>query len=156
MSSFPGGGGFGPRGGAAPRAGGAGSGPPVLGGTAGRAAQPPVVLSRNGRDFTLTRNQSNVRAGTEIEVTTEMPEVSLTLREMDKGSWVIFELPGFTTAASGTPQNSLDALRKAGDTSYFKDNDALWVKVVSNGESAHGISGRGPGPAGGTSIEVSR
>ena len=55
-----------------------------------------------------------------------------------RGSWVIFELPGFTTAASGTPQDSLDALRKASDTSYFKDKDALWVKVVSNGDGARG------------------
>jgi hypothetical protein len=53
-------------------------------------------------------------------VTTERPNVSLTLTEMDAGSWVIFELPGFTTAASGTEQSSLDALRKASDTSYFK------------------------------------
>ena len=66
-------------------------------------------------------------------MTTERPSVSLTLTELDAGSWVIFELPGFTTAASGTQQNSLDALRKASDTSYFKDKDALWVKVVSNG-----------------------
>ena len=57
---------------------------------------------------------------------------------MDAGSWVIFELPGFTTAASGTEQSSLDALRKASDTSYFKDKDALWVKVVSNGDGARG------------------
>ena len=73
---------------------------------------------------------------------------------MDKGSWVIFELPGFTTAASGTELYSLDALRRASDTSYFKGQDALWVKVVSNGESARGVSGRGAG--GGTSIQVSR
>ena len=55
---------------------------------------------------------TNVRAGTEIKVTTERPSVSLTLTELDRGSWVIFELPGFTTAASGAPQNSLDALRR--------------------------------------------
>ena len=99
-------------------------------------------------------NRSNVRAGTEIKVTTERPTVSLTLTEMDAGSWVIFELPGFTTAASGTEQSSLDALRKASDTSYFKDKDALWVKVVSNGNGARGPSGGGPG--GGTSLQVSR
>ena len=64
-------------------------------------------------------------------MTTERPTVSLSVTELDKGSWVIFQLPGFTTAASGTPQDSLDALRKASDTSYFKDKDALWVKVVS-------------------------
>ena len=28
--------------------------------------------------------------------------------------------------------NSLDALRQASETSYFKDKDALWVKVVSS------------------------
>src|SRR5690606_1492368 len=67
---------------------------PVRG--AGAGAQPPITLSRNGRDYTVTL--SNVRAGTEIKVTTERPTLSLTLNEMDRGSWVIFELPGFTTA----------------------------------------------------------
>ena len=81
---------------------------------------------------------------------TERPSVSLTVTELDKGSWVIFELPGFTSAASGTPQDSLDALRKAGDTSYFKDKDALWVKVVSNGDPGNGA------PGGGTTVQVSR
>ena len=95
--------------------------------------------------------ETNVRAGTEIKVTTERPSVALALTELDRGSWVIFELPGFTTAASGTPQDSLDALRKASDTSYFKDKDALWVKVVSNGDGA----GNGA-PGGGTSVQVSR
>jgi hypothetical protein len=83
-------------------------------------------------------------------VTTERPNVSLSLNELDKGSWVIFQLPGFTTAASGTQQNSLDALRKASDTSYFKDKDALWVKVVSSGDSGTGA------PGGATSLQVSR
>ena len=87
-------------------------------------------------------------------LTTERPNLSLTLTEMDADSWVIFELPGFTTAASGTEQSSLDALRKASDTSYFKAKDALWVKVVSNGNGARGPIGGGPG--GGTSIQVSR
>ena len=38
---------------------------------------------------------------------TERPSLSLTLTELDRGSWVIFELPGFTTAASGTPQDGI-------------------------------------------------
>jgi hypothetical protein len=64
----------------------------------------------------------------------------------------LFQLPRFTTAASGTQQNSLDALRMSSNTSYFKDKDALWVKVVSTGEGAQGA-----GPfAGGTSVQVSR
>ena len=114
----------------------------------GGPAQPPVVLSRNGREYSF--NSGNVRAGTEIKVTTERPSVNLTLNELDRGSWVIFELPGFTTAASGMPQDSLDALRKASETSYFKDKDALWVKVVSNGDAGNGA------PGGGTIVQVSR
>src|SRR5688572_13768348 len=162
----PGGGGRGgARGGGAPRAGGAGPGGPVPaaraggpapgaavgrgapGGRAGGAApaQPPVILSRNGKEYELTA--TTVRAGTEIKVATERPTVSLTLTELDPGSWVMFELPGFTTAAGGSEQSSLDALRTASATSYYKGKDALWVKVVS---TANG--GRG----GGGSLQVNR
>jgi len=156
-------GGPGGPGGARPAVAGPIAGGPVAGGPAPAAgpggpapapragpppAQPPVVLSRNGKDYTLTG--TNVRAGTEIKVTTERPAVSLALNELDKGSWVIFQLPGFTTAAAGAPQESLDALRKASDTSYFKDKDALWVKVVSNGDPGTGA------PGGATSLVVSR
>ncbi len=80
--------------------------------------------------------------------------MSIVLTEMDAGSWVIFELPGFTTAASGTEQRSLDALRRASDTSFFKDANALWVKVISNGNGARGPGSGGPG--GGTSVQVTR
>jgi hypothetical protein len=106
-----------------------------------------VVLSRNGKDYTVA--SGNVRAGTEITVKTERPTVSLRLTELDKGSWVIFQLPGFSTAAAGTPQASLDALRKASDTSYFKDKDALWVKVVSPDSGELGLGGA-------TTLQVSR
>src|SRR5690242_19802770 len=82
--------------------------------------QAPIALVRNGKEFHITGNQSTVRAGTEILVKTERQEVSLSLAEMDQGSWVIFELPGFTKAASGTEQPSMDALRKANATSYFR------------------------------------
>jgi cell migration-inducing and hyaluronan-binding protein len=146
-------GGAGARG-AAAGPGGAGARGAAPGGAGGRGgaaaapAQPPIVLSRNGKEYTIT--SGTVRAGTEIKVTTERPNVSLSLTELDRGSWVIFELPGFTAAASGTPQDSLDALRKASDTSYFKDKDALWVKVVSSGDSGRGA------PGGGTSLQVSR
>ena len=75
--------------------------------------------------------------------------MSLRLSELDKGSWVIFQLPGFTTASSGTQQNSLAALRQASDTSYFKDKDALWVKVVSPDNGPIGLGG-------GTTIQVNR
>ena len=88
-----------------------------------------------------------MRAGTEIKLGTERPSVNLTVTELDRGSWVIFELPGFTTAASGRPQDSLDALRQASDTSYYKGPDALWVKIVSTA---------GGGRGGGGSLQVSR
>ena len=97
---------------------------------AGGPAELPIVLVRNGKDFKITGNQSTVRAGTEIRVKTERPEVSLSLSEMNKDSWVLFELPGFAKAASGTKQDSMDALRKATETSYFRDKDDLWVKLV--------------------------
>jgi cell migration-inducing and hyaluronan-binding protein len=154
------GGGFGARGPGAGPGAGAGPGRPAGfggprgpgggfgGGGAGAATQPPVVLSRNGKQYDLTR--TNIRAGTEIKVTTERPSMSLRVSELDTGSWVIFELPGFTTASSGTPVESLGALRKAADTSYYKDRDSLWVKVVSNGDNGGG------GPRGGTSLQVSR
>jgi hypothetical protein len=63
-------------------------------------------------------------------VNTDRQQVSLSVREMDQGSWVVFDLPGFTTAASGKQQDSMDALRRASETSYFRDKDALWVKLV--------------------------
>ena len=66
---------------------------------------------------------------------------------------MIFELPGFTTAASGTEQSSLDGLRKATTTSYFKGNGSLWVKLVSNGDV---ISNQVTASSGGASLVASR
>jgi len=111
---------------------------PARGAGPGRAAGPgrgagpekPITLSRNGKDFKITSNQSTVRAGTEIRVKTERPEVAISLSEMAKDSWVVFELPGFANATSGKQQDSIDALRKATETSYFKGPDAVWVKLV--------------------------
>ncbi len=137
-----------------PAAGRGGAGAPF--GRPSGPPPPPVILSRNGKQCNLTR--TNVRADTEIKVTTERPTVVLRLSELDRGSWVIFDLPGFTTAASGTPQDSLEALRKASATSYFKGKDALWVKVVSNGSGANPPYGGGLGgpDGGGNSVQVSR
>jgi len=94
----------------------------LAGSRAGAAAQPPVVSAAMAGS---TPRPRATYAGTEIKVTTERPSVSLTLTEMDSGSWVIFELPGFTTAASGAPQNSLDGCARPATPSYFKDKDAL-------------------------------
>jgi cell migration-inducing and hyaluronan-binding protein len=108
--------------------------PPPGAARAAPAAPPPppapIALVRNGKEFQITANQSTVRAGTEIQVKTERPEVSLSVSEMDKDSWLIFELPGFSSADAGTELDSLDALRNASETSYFRDDNALWVKLV--------------------------
>jgi cell migration-inducing and hyaluronan-binding protein len=163
----PGFAGFGPGatgGGGAPRAGAPGAapggppagpgGPPRAGGAGGPPPPPlPVTLTRDGKNFPAA-GETNVRAGTEIKVTTERPTLALSVKELDSGSWVIFELPGFTTAASGTEQSSLDALRKASGTSYYKGNGSLWVKLVSTGDTM----GTGPasGPGAGVSLQASR
>src|SRR5690349_6226446 len=109
------------------------------------AAQQPITLSHNGKDFKITANQSTVRAGTEIRVKTERPEVSISLTEMAKDSWVVFELPGFANATSGKQQDSIDALRNATETSYFKGPDAVWVKlVIPTAPNGIGIDQFGP------------
>jgi cell migration-inducing and hyaluronan-binding protein len=154
----PGPGAAGPGAGA-PGAGAAGPGAVAIAPGGGRIrgtaapAGPPVVLSRNGKDFTAN-GETNVRAGTEYKVTTERPTLNINVKELDTGSWVMFELPGFTTASSGTAQDSLDALRKASTTSYYKGNGSLWLKLVSTGD----ILGSGPtqGKAGGVTLQASR
>jgi len=169
----PGGGfgGFGGRGGAGGRGGpggpvapggpGAPAPPGVAGGRgAARAGAggrggffgggPQVVLIRNGRK--LTDTDTTVRAGTEIRAESEAPSLNINVRELNQGSWVILELPGYTSAATGTAQTSLEALRSANDTSYYKGDGSLWVKLVSDGGGAR--PGRGGGT--GASIQVSR
>jgi cell migration-inducing and hyaluronan-binding protein len=120
--------------GGAPAGGGRGGG--GVGARTGRIGDPPqpvAVLSFNGKEFPVG-GATNVRAGTEFKVTTERPALSLSVSELNAGSWVMFELPGFTTASAGTAQDSLDALRKATATSYYKGNGSLWVKLVSSGD----------------------
>jgi cell migration-inducing and hyaluronan-binding protein len=44
---------------------------------------------------------------------------------------VIFQLPGFANATAGKQQGSLNALRQANETAWFKDRNAVWVKLVA-------------------------
>lgn len=111
------------------------------------------MLSRSGNEFSAD-GETNVRAGSEYKVTTERPNLNINVKELDTGSWVMFELPGFTTAASGTAVDSLDALRMASATSYYKGDDSLWIKLVSTGDVLGSGPGKGPGP--GDSLQVSR
>jgi cell migration-inducing and hyaluronan-binding protein len=142
-----------------------------VGGSFGFGSAPipdPVILSRNGRRFEYT-GETTIRSGAEVRVETGRDALSLALREMDDGSWVIFELPGFTTPAGGIEQPSLEALRQATATSYFKADGTLWVKLVVDnaaglnvtiGRPGAGVSTVGTGPGGafnaGASLDVSR
>jgi cell migration-inducing and hyaluronan-binding protein len=121
----------------------------ISGGATAGGPLPPVILSRKGKEISIPVG-TNVRAGTEFKATTERTSMDLHLIELDAGSWVIVDIPGFTKAASGTSVDSLDALRKASVTSYYKAPDALWVKLVSPGDSGRG------GHSGGVSLQVSR
>ena len=130
-----------------------------LGGGFGFSRDPvedPVTLSRNGRDFEF-RGQTTIPGGAEVRITTQRESLPLSLSQMDDGSWVIFELPGFRTATQGTEQSSLAALRESGDTSWFADDDTLWVKLVVDNENNTTANTTGPaGFTGGTRIEVGR
>jgi len=145
----------------------------------------PIILQRNGRRFEYLGGNT-IGSGAEVRVETSRDTLSLSLQEMDQGSYVIFQLPEFTKAAKGKEQGSLAALRDASETSYFRDDNALWVKLVvadaagaggpfdpfapgAGGRGGPGGRGGAPGPggrggrggpggapAGGTSIDVSR
>ena len=89
----------------------------------------PIMLNRNGKRFEYS-GETTIPNGAEVRVETSRKDLSISLREMDKDSFVILELPGFTKSATGTVQSSLAALREASTTSYFQDGNTLWVKLV--------------------------
>jgi cell migration-inducing and hyaluronan-binding protein len=109
----------------------------------------PIMLSRNGRRWEYT-GQTTIRSGAEVRVETGRDSLALSLNEMEPGSFVIFELPGFAKAAAGEQRGSLDALRSANSNAYYKDGETLWVKVVA-GET---VAAAGPG--GRPGIDVSK
>ena len=143
----------------------------AVGGNFGFGNEPiaePVMLSRGGRRFEYT-GETTIRSGAEVRVETGRKDLSLSLREMDNGSWVIFELPGFTTPAGGVETPSLAALRDAAQTSYYRKDGTLWVKLVVDnatgqtvaiGRPGAGVSTVGSGPGGafpaGARLDVSR
>lgn len=154
LAAAPAGGGPGGPGAAKGGPGGPGA---AKGGAApgGRGAANPIVLSRNGRKLNLT-GQITVLAGTELRAESEAPTLNVQVSEMDAGSWMIVELPGYTTAASGAAQTSLDALRGASSNSYYKGEGSLWVKVVANGGGMTQGTAAGRGGLAPSSIQVSR
>ncbi len=97
----------------------------------GEPVENPVILSRNGREFEF-RGQTTIPSGAEVRIDTARESVPLSISAMDVGSWVVFELPGFTAADTGVEQTSLEALRGASETAYYKDDETLWVKIVAD------------------------
>jgi cell migration-inducing and hyaluronan-binding protein len=97
----------------------------------------PVMLERNGRRYEYN-GETTVQSGSQIRVSTMRDKVALHLREMDKGSWVIFELPGFSSPAGGAQVASMDALRASNVTATFKNGETLWVKLVVEDDAADG------------------
>ena len=97
----------------------------------------PVILSRDGRRYEYF-GETTIGSGAEVRVETGREDLSLSLREMDKDSFVLLELPGFTKASSGAELSSLDDLRASPGTAWFKDDDSLWVKLVVEDPAADG------------------
>jgi cell migration-inducing and hyaluronan-binding protein len=97
----------------------------------------PIILQRNGRRFEYI-GETTIGSGAELRVETGRESLSVSLREMDQDSFVILELPGFTSSAGGAEMSSLAVLREASETAWFKDDDSLWVKLVVEDAAADG------------------
>jgi cell migration-inducing and hyaluronan-binding protein len=89
----------------------------------------PIILQRNGRRTEYLGEQT-IGSGAELRVETSRDTLTLSLTEMDDGSSVILEFPGFTAATGAVEQASLDALREAQETSWYSKDGTLWAKLV--------------------------
>src|SRR5690606_40136421 len=87
----------------------------------------PIILQRNGKRFEYV-GETTIGSGAELRVETSRETLSLSLTEMDDGSWVILEFPGYNTADGGTQVSSREPLRKASQTSGYRENGTLWAK----------------------------
>jgi cell migration-inducing and hyaluronan-binding protein len=123
----------------------------------------PIILQRKGRRFEYT-GETTIGSGAEVRVETGRTSLSLSLTEMDDGSSVILELPGFTTATGGMEKSSLAELREAGETSWFSEDGKLWAKLVVDNAAGLTVSPGTNAPPGsaaralpvGATIEVGR
>jgi cell migration-inducing and hyaluronan-binding protein len=89
-----------------------------------------------------------VGAGAELRVETSRESLQVSLNEMDTGSAVILEFPGYASATGGVEAASLDALRTATETTFFKDGDSLWAKLVVDNEAGLEIAPGSNAPPG--------
>ncbi len=97
----------------------------------------PIILDRDGRRYEYN-GETTIGSGAELRVDTGRDALSISLREMDKDSFVVLQLPGFSNAGSGVEADSLDALRAADQTAWFKDEGNLWVKLMVEDPAADG------------------
>jgi cell migration-inducing and hyaluronan-binding protein len=107
----------------------------------------PIILERKGRRFEYT-GQTTIGSGAELRVETARDKLSLSLTEMDDGSSVILEFPGFAAATGGVEKSSLAALREATETAWFKDSDTVWAKLVVDNDAGLKISAGSNAPPG--------
>jgi len=106
----------------------------------------PIILQRNGRRFEYT-GENTIGSGAEVRVETSRDALTMSLTEMDDGSWVILELPGFTAAAGAVQASSLAELREARQTSYYSENGTLWAKLVVDNAAGLQLSPQAGGNA---------
>jgi cell migration-inducing and hyaluronan-binding protein len=89
----------------------------------------PIILQRGGRRLEYI-GETTIGSGAELRVETARDSLALSLREMEQGSFVIFELSGFATATGGTAADSVADLRAATTSAYYRDGETLWVKLM--------------------------
>jgi cell migration-inducing and hyaluronan-binding protein len=123
----------------------------------------PIILQRGGRRFEYT-GETTIGSGAEVRVETARDTLSLSLTEMDDGSSVILEFPGFTAAAGAAQTSSLADLREARRTSWYSENGTLWAKLVVDNAAGLTVSPGSNAPPGlaaralpvGARLDVSR
>jgi len=106
----------------------------------------PIILQRGGRRFEYT-GETTLGSGAEVRVETARETLSLSLTQMDDGSSVILELPGFAAASGAAQASSLAELREARQTSYFSDGETLWAKLVVDNAAGLTLSPQAGGNA---------
>ncbi|KRA82538.1 hypothetical protein [Altererythrobacter sp. Root672] len=107
----------------------------------------PIILQRHGKRFEYV-GETTIGSGAELRVETSRDKLSLSLTEMDDGSSVILEFPGFTVATGGVEKSSLAELREARETSWFKDGNKLWAKLVVDNAAGLTVSPGSNAPPG--------
>ncbi len=123
----------------------------------------PIILQRDGKRFEYV-GETTIGSGAEVRVETARDTLSLSLTEMDDGSSVTLQFPGFTAASGGVEKSSLAALREAKETAWFKDDKSVWAKLVVDNDAGLTVSSGSNAPPGlanratpvGARLEVSK